>query len=156
MVNRWPVRWAYPMTQLRGELDRALTDVFGNYFGPQLRTSRAGLRSGAYPAVNVWEDEQKLYAEAEVPGLRLDDLEILVKGSELTLKGERKLEEQEGVTYHRRERGTGSFCSVVRLPVDVDVEGVEAHLENGVLTVQLPKAASALPRRIKVKGLNNH
>lgn len=157
MMNRRLANVGYPMNGLREELDRVFEDVFGSdlldqRFWPQRRT---GLRGRSFPAVNVWEGEEKLFAEAEVPGLKLDDLEILIKGDELTIKGERKSGQQEGVTYHRRERGSGPFCSVIRLPVEVEVEGVEASLENGVLTMEMPKSAKARPRKIEVKALSS-
>lgn len=157
MWNRRLANVGYPRDGLREELDRVFEDVFGGdlldqRYWPQRQT---GLRGRSFPAVNVWESEDKLYAEAEVPGLKLDDLEILIKGDELTIKGERRSGEQEGVTYHRRERGTGPFCSVIRLPVDVEVEGVEASLENGVLMMELPKSAQARPRKIEVKALSS-
>lgn len=156
MANRWLVSGGYPVGRLRNEVDRAFGELFGEFFGerPWLG-GRLGRRERSFPAVNVWEEEEKLQAEAEVPGLKMDDLELLVKGNELTIKGERKDVEQEGVTYHRRERGTGSFCGVVRLPVDVDADKVEARLENGVLTIILPKASSARPRKIEVRARNS-
>ena len=148
MANRSLVSRGYPVGRLRNEVDR----VFGDFLGERPRLgARLGLRERSFPAVNVWEDEEKLQAEAEVPGLKMDDLELLVKGNELTIKGERK---DVGVTYDRRERGTGSFCGVVRLPADVDADKVEARLENGVLTIILPKASSARPRKIEVKALS--
>jgi HSP20 family protein len=101
--------------------------------------------------VNIWDEGENLHAEAEVPGLKLDDLEILIRGSELTIQGERKGVDQEGVKYHRRERGAGSFCNRVELPVEIDADRVEATLDNGVLTLVMPKASSALPRKIEVK-----
>ncbi len=155
MANRWLMTRSYPLSGLRGEVDRAFSDALGEFFGDRPWLWRTGQRERGFPAVNVWEDEEKLYAEAEVPGLKMEDLEILVKGNELTIKGERKSVEQEGVRYQRRERGKGSFCGVVRLPVDVDTDNVEAHLENGVLTVNLPKAVSARPRKIEVKALKS-
>ena len=146
MSNRWLVRTGQPMRQLRSELDRVFNDVFGDSLDDRWNVGRRFGSEPSFPAINVWEDEERLYAEAEVPGLRMEDLEILVKGNELTVKGERKNGEQEGVTYHRRERAVGPFCSVVRLPVDVQVDGVEAQLDSGVLTITLPKAPSARPR----------
>ena len=154
MSSRWLVRTGQPMRQLRSELDRVFNDVFGDSMSNRSNLGRGFGSEPSFPAVNVWEDEEGLYAEAEVPGLRMEDLEILVKGNELTVKGERKNGEQEGVTYHRRERGVGPFCSVVRLPVDVHVDGVEAQLDGGVLTITLPKAPSARPRKIEVKAVS--
>lgn len=138
-----------PVGLLRSELERAFEQAFGGGLSPLI--GRAGQRRSDFPALNVWEGEDELYAEAEVPGLRMEDLEILVQGSELTIRGERTVEELEGVKYHRRERGTGSFHGMVRLPVEVDVEKIEARLENGVLTIVMPKAARARPRKIEVK-----
>ncbi|NIR42796.1 MAG: Hsp20/alpha crystallin family protein [Gemmatimonadetes bacterium] len=152
MTNRWLVRRSYPFGQLRSELDRTFGDLYGWSRAP---VGRAGARRGTYPAVNVWEEDDVLRAEAEVPGLKMEQLEILVQGDELTLKGEREMENREEVTYHRRERGFGSFSSVVRLPVEIDVDNVEARLEDGVLTVTLPKAPSARPRKIEVKTSNH-
>lgn len=152
MMNRWLINRGYPMSQLRQELDRVFDESFGNRPWSASRARRVGQ---TFPAVNVWETDDRLMAEAEVPGLRMDDLEILVDGSELTIKGERRHEEQEGVTYHRRERGTGTFCGVVSLPVEVDVEKTEASLSDGVLTVAMPKSARARSRKIEVKASND-
>ena len=106
----------------------------------------------AFPALNVWEDDTQLFVEAEVPGLKLDDLELLVEGDELTVKGSRKDLDDEGASFHRRERGTGNFSRIVRLPVEVDADKVQATLRDGILTVTLPKAQAVLPRKIEVTG----
>ena len=138
-----------PAAGLCGEMGRLFNDVFEQFpavdpFGV------CGRRT--FPALNVWEDDQSLYAEAEIPGLRMDEVEVSVQGDELTIKGERKDTEREGATYHRRERGAGSFSRVLHLPIEVDAEKVQAALRDGVLTVTLPKAQAALPRKIEVKG----
>jgi len=155
MNSRWRNEVSHPVGVLRGELDRIFDDTFGDFFGMRGRPQRGtGAWSRGFPAMNVWEDENTLYAEAEVPGLSMEDLDIYVQGNELTIKGERRHEEQEGVTYHRRERGTGAFNGTVQLPVEVDVDEVEASLTNGVLTVRLPKSSRSRPRKIEVKALN--
>jgi HSP20 family protein len=110
---------------------------------------------GGYPSLNVWEDEDKFYAEAELPGFKSDDLEISVMGGTLTLKGERKAVAPAGGIWHRRERVFGPFTRAVELGGAVDPEGVEAAFKNGVLTVTLPKAAAAKPRRIEVKRIEH-
>jgi HSP20 family protein len=107
-------------------------------------------RTHAFPALNVWEDASHLYAEAEVPGLDMKDLEMYVEGDELTVKGRRPTFNEKDWTYHRRERGTGEFCRTVRLPVQVEADKVEATLSDGVLKIVLPKAEAAKARRIKV------
>ena len=108
----------------------------------------------AFPAVNAWEDADNVYVEAELPGLKLDDIELFVVGDELTVKGERRHVDEEDVSYHRKERGTGCFSRVFRLPVGVDADKVEAALRDGVLTVTMPKAAEAKPRKVEVKALS--
>lgn len=136
----------HPLSRLREELDRA----FGNVLDEVSDFVPFG-RSGGFPAVNLWEDDRNLYAEAELPGMSLENVEVLVMGNELTLKGERRDNPPEGAAYHRRERGAGTFTRVVRLPIDVNAEGVEATLRDGVLTVTLPKTEKARPRKIQVK-----
>lgn len=153
-MNGWTANRTLPASRLRGELERALEDVVGAFLVEDPWFRRGRLRERSFPAVIIWENEEVLFAEAEVPGLKMEDLEILVTGNELTIKGERGGENREGVTYHRRERGTGTFSGVVRLPVDVDAHKVEARLENGVLTIVLPKAASAKPRKIEVNAIS--
>ena len=138
-----------PLTRLREGVDQLFNEVFEN------RSSRAPFGTfgrQAVPALNVWEDDKNLYAEAEIPGQTLDEIELYVVGNELTVKGGRRDAEQEGVTYHRRERGVGPFSRVLRLPVEIDAEKVKATLHDGVLGITLPKAQAVLPRRIEVKS----
>lgn len=104
-----------------------------------------------FPALNIWEDGQSLMAEAEVPGLTMDDLEVFVVGNELTIKGNRKPPAESKATYHRQERGVGEFTRVVTLPVEVDPDKVEATLRNGVLLISMPKAEQARARKITVR-----
>ena len=104
-----------------------------------------------YPALIAWEDAQTLTVEAEVPGLKLKDLELTVHADELVIRGERKNDHPEGATLLRHERGAGAFRRSVRLPYAVDVAKIEATLKEGVLTITLPKAAELKPRKIDVK-----
>lgn len=141
------VNWMGPLGELRREMDRLL-DNFGTGAG------RWPLQSGTpYPALNVWDGGDALFVEAEVPGIPRENLEILTIGNELTIKGRRPPLGDERATYHRRERGTGEFTRLLQLPAEVNAEGVEASLEGGVLTIRLPKAEAAKPRKIQVKSL---
>jgi HSP20 family protein len=106
----------------------------------------------AYPPVNVWDDDANIYLETELPGITRENLEITVTdGNQLTLKGQRKPAETGKTTWHRQERGFGSFRRTLTLPVLVDSDRVEARFELGVLHVKLPKSPKATPRRIEVK-----
>jgi HSP20 family protein len=107
----------------------------------------------AYPALNLWEDNGHLYVEAELPGFELSDLEITLPGEDqLSIKGERKEPELPNATWHRQERGYGSFSRLIELPQRVDADKVTAEFKYGVLTISLPKREAAKPRHIEVKG----
>jgi HSP20 family protein len=93
-----------------------------------------------------------LHAEAELPGVSMEDIEVMVVGNELTIRGQRRPRPADNVNFHRRERGTGEFSRTVTLPFDIDQNKVEAILKNGILTVVLPKAETAKPRKIKVRS----
>lgn len=136
------VNGMFPVAHLRSEVDRLMNDLAF----PAARRWAAGT---AFPALNVWEDGDTIFAEAEVPGLKAEDLDISVEGSDLTIRGQRSAGDS-AETFHRRERGTGEFNRVLRLPVDVDPTRVEATLTDGVLLIKLPKAESAKPKKIKV------
>ena len=97
--------------------------------------------------------DDNFYAEAEVPGLGMDDLEVFVVGNELTIKGRWNAERDDDQrVFHRRERERGDFTRVLTLPVEIDAEKVGAVLKDGVLTVTLPKAETARTRKIAVKS----
>lgn len=139
-------RVMHPLSSLRSEMDRLFDGFFEEW--PVLD------RASAFPPLNIWEDERNFFVEAELPGLRMEDLEVTMLGDELTLKGERKDPEFKGAAYHRRERGAGRFVRSIRLPAAVDGEHVKASLQDGVLSISLPKAKEAQPRKIQVKNLD--
>ncbi len=132
------------------ELHREINQILES-FNPVTNGGRMAGWLGTFPAVNIWEDGDALYAEAEIPGVRSEDLEMYAVGNELTIKGQRTARQGENLTYHRQERGAGEFTRIVTLPVEVDAEKVEANLCNGVLTITMPKAAAARARKITVK-----
>ena len=109
------------------------------------------LGAGVFPLINLTEDKDNYYVRAEMPGLKADELSISVTASNLSISGERKIaSEGENVRYHRREREAGTFNRVVGLPGEVDADKVEANHVNGILTVVIPKAETAKPKRITV------
>lgn len=144
MIFRYP-NVQHPLHQLRDGMDRLFTGVFGptaeGLLPPMFRSQ---------PAVNVWEQGDALVVEMEVPGIKNDQVDISVVGGELSIKIDRPDVTQEEIRYHRRERPVGSFSRVLRLPSEVDANRVEAELRDGVLTVILPKAENAKPRKINV------
>ena len=138
-----------PFGLLRNELDRQFSQLWGNLAGGV----GPGTTARAFPSINIWEQRDEFMAEAEVPGVKVEDLDISVAGNELTLKGRRPDIAEDGTIYHRRERGVGSFTRMVRLPVEIDSSRVEASLRDGVLTLKLPKPETVKPRKIKVNAV---
>ena len=108
---------------------------------------------GGFPPVNVWEEGEHVWVEAELPGVDAASLELFVTGgNEFTLKGERKKPAPEKGVWHRQERAYGHFTRSLTMPFPVDADKVDARLENGVLLVRLAKHESARPRKIQVKA----
>lgn len=131
-------------SRLQNEMDRLLERFSVNL--PR------GCAHTVYPALNLWEDNEKVWVEAELPGFELNELEIYVNGGkQLTIKGERKQAAQEGGVWHRQERSFGNFERALELPHDVDADKVSAELKQGVLTITLPKREEVKPHRIAVK-----
>jgi HSP20 family protein len=117
-----------------------------NYPQPKIST-------GAYPAMNIWADEESALITAEIPGVQKDNLEINVTGDTLTVSGERLLDDlPDGTRYHRQERKTGKFERSIQLPYTVDVNKVKATFKNGSLEVFLPRVEAEKPKKITVKS----
>jgi len=160
--------FAYPLDELRDELDRLWTSLTA---APPLHGWGVRPRGEAFPAVNVSESDDCVTVEAEVPGLDAGDVDISVSGDELVLKGSRPEctggspaageatgqpagngSREPAVTWHRRERGTGSFERRLTLPMAVDASRVEARLVDGVLTITCPKAPERQPHKVAVRA----
>jgi HSP20 family protein len=131
------------LNRLRGEMDRIMDALGGR--------GAAVPGANVYPALNVTEDANNYYVRAELPGMQAGDLEIQITDGNLSISGERKLDrEGENTRYHRREREGGHFSRALSLPRDVDAEAARARMKNGMLTLVLPKAESAKPRKITI------
>jgi HSP20 family protein len=109
------------------------------------------LTASFVPAVDIYEDAEKVTLKLEVPGIEQKDLDVRVENNTLTVKGERKFEKEEKEeNFHRIERRYGSFHRAFTLPTTVDTENVQAHYNAGVLKLELKKKAEAQPKQIKV------
>ncbi len=106
----------------------------------------------AWPPTNVLETKESFVVRSEVPGLTEADVSVSVEDEALVLRGERKADVPEGHKVHVRERQAYAFTRKFPLPARVDADAVTAALKDGVLTVTLPKAKEALPRKIAVKA----
>lgn len=132
-------------------LQNRLNSIFQDFARPE---GNETLGMGNFvPAVDVYEDAQKLVLKLEVPGIRREDLDIRVEGRTLTVKGERKFEaEEKEENFHRIERRFGSFVRSFTLPASVDTESVAALSSDGVLSITLAKKAEAKPKQIQVQA----
>jgi HSP20 family protein len=108
------------------------------------------------PSVDILETENELVLKADLPEIDPNQVEIQLENGTLTLKGERKFDQQKnGRGYHRIERSYGTFVRAFSLPDTVDSEKVKADYKAGVLTVTLPKKEVAKPKSVKVEISNN-
>jgi HSP20 family protein len=103
------------------------------------------------PPVDIEEMDDAYVIEAEVPGVKREDVDIEIVGNELSITGELKEKERVGI-LRRRTRRAGRFEYRVVLPGEVDASQVEAHLDGGVLNLRVPKAQRAQRRKIEVKS----
>jgi len=104
------------------------------------------------PSVDIYQDQDKLTVKATLPGLKSEDVSIDIQDGVLTIKGEAKSGEEvkeEDYLYH--ERRYGSFCRSFNLPSGLQTDKADAAMEDGVLTLNIPKAEEAKPRTIKIK-----
>jgi HSP20 family protein len=136
------------------EMDRMMEDFFGRRFLPRwpdrwFRTE--GLEVNA-PAVDVFEEKDDIVVKAEIPGMDKDNIEVNLTDHMLTIRGEKKKEEEvKEKNYYRSERSYGSFVRTLDLPKEVQADKVKAAFKNGVLEVRMPKTEQAKAREIKVK-----
>jgi HSP20 family protein len=103
------------------------------------------------PAVDIPETEDALTLKADLPDVKLEDIDVRVENQTLTVSGTRRFEKDETVKgYHRIERSYGDFVRSFAIPHTVDTEKVAADYKNGVLTISLPKKEAAKPRQVRV------
>ncbi|RKZ01375.1 Hsp20/alpha crystallin family protein [Candidatus Fermentibacteria bacterium] len=105
------------------------------------------------PPVDICEKADSIEFKVELPGIPRDEIEVEVSNGVLTVRGEKKMqEEKKGDTWHRREFSYGSFVRSFTLPSDMKSEEAEASFNEGVLTISIPKEEKALHRKIEIKG----
>lgn len=143
-----------PIVRLHREIDQLFDNFFRGFpFSPITRgeLSPAGFM---LPKVDISESRKQYTLTVEVPGVDEKDLELSVEDDTLIIRGEKRYEKtDEDEQFHRVERTYGAFQRVISLPADADADRIEATFKNGVLTITIPKSASAKPpvRRIAIK-----
>jgi HSP20 family protein len=103
-----------------------------------------------FPKTNLYEDGDLFEIRAELPGIAKEDLNVKIQGNYLEISGAKKSASPEKYSIHRTERDITSFTRSFTLPADVDSEKVKATLENGILTLTLPKSEAAKPKQITI------
>ena len=145
----------YPFFRLRDDVDRVFDRFFGTW--PALRSFESafgddGGRMQTMPRVDVSETEAAYEITAEMPGLTDEDVEVTLQDDLLTISGEKKTErEEKKKDYHLTERSYGSFQRSFRLPAEVEAEKIEAEMQDGVMSITLPKSPASQAKLRKVK-----
>jgi HSP20 family protein len=140
------------LTRMEREAERLFGDFFRKPFWgltwPE-RFREAGFRE---PAIEIFEEKDEVVVKAEVPGLKKDDLDINISDHYLTIKGEKKQEEEvKKKGYYYSERSYGSFLRTIDLPKEVQIDKARAHFKDGVLELRLPKTEEAKRKDVKIK-----
>ncbi|HEX5083597.1 MAG TPA: Hsp20/alpha crystallin family protein [Blastocatellia bacterium] len=139
-----------PFSELRN-----IQEDFNRMFSstlPRLFNGEEGLLGGSWaPSVDIYEDQNSITLEADLPGLKPGDFNLSIENYRLTLSGERKFEkEKRGDNWRRVERSYGSFTRAFSLPSTVNVDAVNAEFKDGVLRITLPKKEEVKARQIQV------
>jgi len=133
------------LSSLRDELDR----LFESPWTELARTSQ--LLNGWTPALDVHEDKDNFVIQAELPGMKREEIDVSLHDGALSISGERKAEKKyEEAEIYRTERFFGKFQRTVTLPAPVAADKVKAQYKDGVLTITLPKTEAAKPKQIDV------
>ena len=144
------IKWDRPdplegLSHIQREMSDLL-DLLGS--SPQME----GYASADFPPIIISMSGDDVIVRAELPGIKVNDLDIQVVNDVLTIKGERKAgTESSRATYLRRERNYGTFARSLVLPEKVDVDNVTASYKQGVLTVKLPKSPETKPKQVVIK-----
>ena len=148
------VRWE-PFRNLAGlqdRMNRLFDDSFRGMGLPHTEGEEDWALGGTWaPAVDIYEQEGDIVLKAELPGIDPKNVDIRIENNVLTLRGERKVDQQvKRESYHRVERAYGAFTRSFTLPAVVDQERIKADYRDGVLSVTLPKREEAKPKQINI------
>lgn len=127
------------------------SSLFNEFFAPLNTRFEDVAGNGLYPAVDIYEKDDKLVFEAELPGIEKDKIKVDVKGQLLTLSGEHGSDEESKENGHyRRERKFGTFERTFKLPFEVTEAHIDASYKDGVLTLKVEKPAEQKPKQITI------
>jgi len=140
------------LARLQDEMNR-LFESYGPFAGHR-RGGQEHVSARVWqPLADVYEDQDRIVLHFDLPGLRQEDIDIEMTGDTLTIKGERRFEdEQRRDNYVRVERAYGQFQRTFTIGVPIQQDGVSAAYKNGVLEVTLPKAEETKPKKVRVSA----
>lgn len=145
-LHPWSAGWSMPADSF-AQMRRDMESLMGRLTGAPADGTMAGL----FPPMNVSEDLDHYYVRALIPGVDASQLDVSVVHQIIAISGTRQSPEEEGVSYHRKERAEGAFSRSVTLPGAFDGSRVDAKYVDGVLILTLPKPEADKPRRVKVQ-----
>ncbi len=126
-------------------IQRALDQSqYSDWFGLST-TSR-----GAFPPVNVFQQDDNLVVIAEMPGVKKEDIEISIKRDQLRIAGKRDIKYGDKISTHRQERRGGKFDRTFTLPLEIEADQVKAEYRDGLLALHLPRAEKDRPKRVEI------
>ena len=133
------------LARFHDEMDNLFHSFLGDWCWPALEHRR-------WPVIDIVENENDFVIKAEVPGCKADDIDISVHGNVLTIRGEKKAEEEKKEKgYYHMERSYGSFRRDLTLSAGLNPDKIEACCKDGILTVTLPKSEKAKAVKVKIK-----
>jgi HSP20 family protein len=135
---------------LFGSLQREVDRLFQE-FAREAGNGGAPAVLNLVPSIDVTENDKEIFVTAELPGLERKDVDISVEGDTLTIRGEKKTESEEKDKHVVSERRYGVFLRMLQLPPGIDSSKIDATMQNGILTLRIPKPAQSQARKIEVK-----
>ena len=136
-----------PFLTLQQEMNNVFNRFSDNFLSPFKSETWS-----TYPKVNIKESKHEVEVTAELPGLDKKDIDISISDNVLTLKGEKRLEnETKEENYYRMERSYGSFSRIITLPSEVRSDNTNAKFKNGVLTISVPKKPESEQKAKKIE-----
>jgi HSP20 family protein len=142
----YPVRESAPLSNQIHQ-----TSQVNSFFKDFAEEKNSAVAAKFTPAVDIYDDSEKIVVKLEIPGVKEEDVDIRVENQTLSVRGERKFEaEEKQENFQRVERHYGGFYRSFTLPTSVDSESIQASYNAGILKLELKKKASAQPRQIKI------
>ena len=142
-----------PFEDISHDMERMFDSLLGRTVGTMLRTNQ---QDKFVPSLDVAETGEAFEVSLDLPGVKPEEVKVEMHDGKLLISGERKSRtDSKDKNYHRVERTSGSFYRMISLPVDVNVDQIDARYEHGVLHVTLPKVAKQQPKKIEIRTTGN-